>query len=280
MSAGNSRHRADLHIPNHSPKNLWIYPLRPDAKKILCSPGLPPAHAKALTTEKAGTLPVTEKHMLNLCELLAQVPDPRSRNTRYKIGPVLTIVCMAMLAGRRDIAQINRFGQSLQQNQRRALCLPRKPNTRFWQVPDYNVYYHLLSRIDPDALARLLSDWLQARAGQLPDSLAMDGKMIRRHIGTLTLSSHEDKAPRAMAIYDQKEGTQRCELKAAQSLIQTIATLEGKTITADALHCQKQTARLIVERGGDYLLQVKGNQPQLENTCQTLAAQHPGDPYA
>jgi len=278
-SAGNSRHRADLYIPNQSPKNLWTYPLHPDAKKILCSDELPPAHAKALTTEKAGTLPITEKHMLNLCELLAQVPDPRHRNTRYKIGPVLTIVCMALLAGRRDIAQIHRFGQSLQQPQRRSLCLPRKPNTKFWQVPDYNVYYHLLNRIDPDALARLLNDWLQSRAGDLPDTLAMDGKMIRQHIGTLTLASHETKAPRATAVYDQKENTKRCELKAAQQLIQTIAHLDGKTITADALHCQKQTAQLIVERGGDYLLQVKGNQPQLETQCQTQAAQHPGAPF-
>lgn len=55
--------------------------------------------------------------------------------------------------------------------------------------------------------------------------------------------------------------------------------MEGKVITADALHCQKETAALIVERGGDYLLQVKGNQPQLENTSRTLAGQAPGAPF-
>ena len=40
-------------------------------------------------------------------------------------------------------------------------------------------------------------------------------------------------------------------------------TLEGKTVSADALHCQKETARIIVEQGGDYLLQIKANQPNL-----------------
>jgi hypothetical protein len=252
--------------------------LRPDAKKLLCSPTLPKSSAPGRTSAPTGTLPLNQKHMHSLHELLSQIPDPRSRNTRYKIGPVLTITCMALLAGRRDIAEIHRFGQSLSQNQRHALCLPRKPGAKFWQVPGYNVYYHLLTDIDHDLLAARLSAWLRERAGQLPESLAMDGKMIRQHIGTLTLSSHEDKAPRAMAVYDQKEGTQRCELKAAQSLIRTLGEMEGKGITADALHCQKETAALIVERGGDYLLQVKGNQPQLENLSRTLAGQAPGAP--
>ena len=38
----------------------------------------------------------------------------------------------------------------------------------------------------------------------------------------------------------------------------------ASTITADALHCQRKIARTIAEKGGDYLLQVKGNQPHLE----------------
>lgn len=39
--------------------------------------------------------------------------------------------------------------------------------------------------------------------------------------------------------------------------------LDGKTVTADALHDQHETARIIVGKGGDYLLQVKGNQGTL-----------------
>ena len=39
-------------------------------------------------------------------------------------------------------------------------------------------------------------------------------------------------------------------------------------VTADALHTQRPTARLIVERGGEYLLQVKANQPHLLQTAQ------------
>lgn len=34
-------------------------------------------------------------------------------------------------------------------------------------------------------------------------------------------------------------------------------------MTLDALHAQRETARLIVARGGDYLMTVKGNQAAL-----------------
>jgi predicted transposase YbfD/YdcC len=62
---------------------------------------------------------------------------------------------------------------------------------------------------------------------------------------------------------DQKEGTSRCELKVARQLLGSLPSLEGKTVTADPLHCQKQTAHAIIDKGGDYLLQIKANQPTL-----------------
>jgi hypothetical protein len=94
--------------------------------------------------------------------------------------------------------------------------------------------------------------------------------MIRDHIGLLTLAQHEDGAPQALAIYDQKEGTPRCEQTAAAALLAKLPALDGKIITADPLHCQRKTAARIVEKGGDYLLQVKGNQPNLLKQAQGL----------
>ena len=48
-------------------------------------------------------------------------------------------------------------------------------------------------------------------------------------------------------------------LQAAAGTLPGALALDGKTITADALHCQKETARLIVEKGGDFPLQIKAN---------------------
>lgn len=53
----------------------------------------------------------------------------------------------------------------------------------------------------------------------------------------------------------------------ASKMIEEINDLTGKVITADALHAQQRTARAIVERGGEYLLQIKDNQATVrENT--------------
>jgi len=126
--------------------------------------------------------------------------------------------------------------------------------------------------MDPEAFAHRLSQWLLCRAGALPTALAMDGKMIRDHIGLLTLAQHEDGAPQAVAVYDQKEGTERCEQTAALALLESLEALDGKMITADPLHCQRKVARAIVEKGGDYLLQIKGNQKRLLKQAQRFDA--------
>lgn len=271
-SAGYRRHRADFYVPNERPKRLWLRPLVPEARRQLRALELPPDCRAALAKAPAGQLPIKESQLDSLREVFCQAPDPRDTNTQYRIGPVLTLIALALLAGGREIAEIARFATRLTQPQRRRLALPFKKGTRFHKVPGYSVFYSLLTRMDPEAFAQLLSGWLAQRAGSLPQALALDGKMIRDHIGLLTLAQHEDGAPQALAVYDQKEGTERCEQSAAAALLQRQPTLEGKLITADPLHCQRQLARTIVEKGGDYLLQIKGNQPHLLQKAQALDA--------
>jgi uncharacterized protein DUF4338/DDE family transposase len=272
-SSGYSRHRADFYIPNERPKRLWLRALVPEARPLLRADKLPQACLRGLTAPASGTLPVNADQISSLREVLRQAPDPRDSNTHYRIGPVLTIIAMALLAGRREIAEIARFATTLSQPQRRRLGLPRKKGTRaFYSVPGYGVFYEVLTRMDPEPFAALLSRWLQERAGTLPQALALDGKMIRNHIGLLTLAQHDDGAPQAIAVYDQKEGTARCEQTAAAQLLASLPALDNKIITADALHCQKEHARAIVEKGGDYLLQIKGNQPTLLKQAEGLNA--------
>jgi hypothetical protein len=264
MSAGFSRHRADFYVAHDRPKRLWLRPLCPEAKKHLRSAEVPAQCRGGLVAAPTGTLPVNPEQMTSLLEVFRRAPDPRDTHTRHRTGPVLTLVAMALLAGRRDISEIARFATTLTHPQRRRLGLPLKKGTRaFYQVPAYGVFYQLLTRMDPEAFAALLNDWLLSRAGTLPQALALDGKMIRDHIGRLTLARHEDGAPHAVALYDQKEGTERCEQSAAAALLEKLPALDGKLITADPWHCQRKTAATIVEKGGDDLLQIKGNQPGL-----------------
>ena len=271
QSAGHSRHRADFYVPNGRPKKLWLRPLCSQAQEHLSGRQVPEDCRSGLVAAPTGTLPVKAEQLDSLRDVLRKAPDPRASNTVYRTYAVLTVIAMALLAGRREIAEIARFATSLSQAQRRRLGFPRKKGTKaFWQVPSYSVFYQVLTRMDPEAFANLLNDWLQRRAGSLPGALALDGKMIRDQIGLLTLAQHEDGAPVAVAVYDQKEGTQRCELSAASALLEKLPALDGKMITADALHCQRTHAATIVEKGGDYLLQIKANQENLLKKAQAL----------
>jgi hypothetical protein len=272
FSAGYSRHRADFYIPNERPKKLWLYSLAADAKALLRAPELPQECRAGLCAAPSGTVPVNAEQLDSLLDVFRQTPDPRDDNTRYRIGPVLTLIALALLAGRREVAEIARFATTLKQAQRRRLNLPLKKGTRFYQVPGYGVFYQVLTRLDPEAFATRLNAWLQQRAGTLPAALALDGKMIRDHIGLLTLAQHEDGAPQAVAVYDQKENTPRCEQTAAATLLEKLPALDGKIITGDPLHCQRGHARTVVEKGGDYLLQIKGNQPKLLKRAQKFDA--------
>ena len=274
-SAGCSRHRADFYVRNDRPKRLWMRELSPNARQHLRAVDLPADCQSTVIAPPSGVLPVKQPEMDSLRELFCQAPDPRDRNTRFRTGAVLTLIAMALLAGRREIAGIARFATSLAQAQRRRLNLPLKKGTRrFYQAPSYSVFYQVLTRMDPAAFARLLSDWLFIRAGALPQALALDGKMIRDHIGLLTLAEHENGAPQALAVHDQKEGAKRCELSAAEALLEKTPSPDGKIITADPLRCQRKPARVIVEKGGGYLFQIKANPLKLHEKAQGMDSLH------
>ncbi len=49
------------------------------------------------------------------------------------------------------------------------------------------------------------------------------------------------------------------EIPAVRELIEML-NIEGLVVTADAMHCQKETAETIIKNKGDYVLQLKANQ--------------------
>jgi len=269
QSAGFSRHRADFYIPNDRPKRLWLKTLCPEAKAVLCGATLGGEHRAAETPATAGVLPLNQVQLRSLLETFCHLPDPRAGNTRFRLPAVLTIVAMALLCGKRDLSQFHRFGWRLRQDQRSLIRLPfKKGSRRIRKIPGYSVYYQVLSRLDLEAFAQVLNGWLQHRAGELPGALALDGKMIRDCIGVVTLAEHATGVPRAMAVMSQKEGDgENCEMRVAQKLVAQSPSLNGQVLTGDALHAQRATARRVVEKGGEYLLQIKGNQPRLLKTA-------------
>ncbi len=114
---------------------------------------------------------------------------------------------------------------------------------------------------------------MQAHAGELPRTLAIDGKTIRDHLGLIiTLVDTEDGVPVAVMADVRGKGH---ELKGVQNLLASPeVNLINAVVTADSLHCQDQTAHIITrEKGGDYVLQIRDNQPTLHAHAQKQLAE-------
>lgn len=133
------------------------------------------------------------------------------------------------------------------------------------------MYRKLLRRLPAETLEVVIARWVKDLVADplSTDSLqgvALDGKTL---CGTL------DKHARSihlLSLFDQQTGgvlrqlvmpSDTNEHKAALTLLKQIA-LRGRVITGDAMFCQRDLCQQIVDDGGDYLIAVKDNQPELK----------------
>ena len=270
-------HRADFYREHKRPKKLWLKTLSRNTRVILTGMDLPAVYQPGCdlqTAERA--LPLKKAHIESLRDVLREVPDPRAGNRSWPISTLLTLICMGLLAGRKNLASIHRYGQFLTPQQRVWLnFLPKLRGVPGRRAPSYKALYHLLGLLDPNVLADTLQGWLAAHHGTLPRALALDGKYIRDLMLTLSLSEHESGTPVAITIASKEPKSETSktegELTAAKRLYQSVE-LQGAVITGDALHCERENIQLVVENNGDALFQLKGNQPTALAEAQRIAA--------
>ena len=101
---------------------------------------------------------------------------------------------------------------------------------------------------------------------------------MRDQVLTVCLSEHQSGAPVAIGIAEQKPRTQdnkkEGELTVARRLYER-TDLQNALVTADALYCNQHVARTIVEKGGDYLLQLKDENRKALQHARKLAQGSP-----
>lgn len=270
-------HRADFYREHKRPKKLWLKTLSRNTRVILTGIDIPAAYLPGCdrqTAERA--LPLKQAQIESLRDALRQVPDPRAGNRSWPISSLLGLICMALLAGRKSLASIHRYGQLLTQQQRVWLgCPPKLKGRPGRRAPSYKALHHLLGLLDPNDLADTLNRWLAAHHGTLPRALALDGKYVRDLFLTLALSEHETGAPVAVTIASKEpkseESKTEGEITAAKRLYEKV-NLHNAVVTGDALHCEKQNMQLVVENGGDFFFQLKGNQPVALQEAGRIAA--------
>jgi predicted transposase YbfD/YdcC len=129
-------------------------------------------------------------------------------------------------------------------------------------------FERVFAALSPHGLNSCLLRWLHG-CGRIAgiERIAIDGKSLRnsgndgRGLGMLHLVSAWSTETH-LCLGQVACAEKSNEITAIPQLL-NLLNLKGALVTIDAMGCQKAIAKQIVEQGGDYLLPVKGNQPNL-----------------
>ena len=104
------------------------------------------------------------------------------------------------------------------------------------------------------------------------EQITFDGKVIRgsKHGDNINALQYMTVmvVKNNLIIYQKETDTKTNEIPVMQSILKNL-NVKNSVITADALHCQKDTAKIIIEAEADYVLQIKDNQKSLLEETKT-----------
>ena len=195
--------------------------------------------------------------------------DPRiERSKRHQLLDIVAIAVSAVICGADSWVYVEMFGKSKEEWFRTFLDLPNG-------IPSHDTFGEVFSRLDPERFQQCFMEWTQAVADLLPgEVVAIDGKTVRR--------SHDKRAGKGaihlvsawasantLTLGQVKTEEKSNEITAIPRLLEMLE-LNGCIVTIDAMGCQKEIAKGILEGGADYLLAVKGNQGQLYQDVRDL----------
>jgi hypothetical protein len=270
---GYGRCRQDFYQPHDHPKQLWGRELRPGARTVLRGRNLPAA-LKSVEATRPPECPQSPEQLRHMMRFFEGLEDWRKRRPRFNLSSLVTVSVCALLCrvclGERDLAA---FAANLTREQMQALGFPRDWSSRIhrWTPPSESMFGRFLAHVKNDQLQRALLAWQDHVLGPHHSKgalVAVDGKELLNSQGLQIVSAYSVQHGRWLGSQPVAEGSN--EIPAVQQLLGHL-DLEGSRVTADALHTQTETARLIVQdKGADYLLPVKGNQPGVADNLQQL----------
>lgn len=198
-----------------------------------------------------------ERPIISLMTILREVPDPRVDRTKdHDLTDLLVIALCTILCGGDSFYDMEDFAEVRLEWLKTFLSLRNGP-------PSHDTFNRLFAAMDPTAWADALARWTQSvRTALAGEVVALDGKSLRR-----ALNQGEDvrtivsawATESGLLLGQRKVRNKSNEITVMPELLR-ILELSGCIVTADALHCQKEIAKEIIEADADYVLALKGNQ--------------------
>ncbi len=192
-------------------------------------------------------------------EHFGNLPDPGvDRTKRHPLRDIIALTILAVIGGAENFVEVVEFGRAKVAWFRTFLELPRG-------IPSHDKLWRVFARLDPKAFQERFMAWVGSIREQIGgDVISIDGKSVRRSVdgarglGPIHLVGAWAGCSRLM-LGQVKTSEKWNEITAIPELLE----LGGCIVTIDAMGCQKAIAAKIVERGDDYVLQLKDNHPTL-----------------
>ena len=213
--------------------------------------------------------PTSSLSRIPLLSVFDTVPDPRDpRGVRHRLPVIVACAAAAVLAGAKSWVAVREWVTDVDRDALSALGIG--PDE---VLPCESTFRRTLARLNADDLDARLGTWMAARVGEVGGRqvIAFDGKSLRggddgsRMPHLLAALTHAD----GVVVAQQAVPDKGSEIPALRDLLATM-DLDGTVVTADALHCQRRSAAFITDAGGDYVLTVKANQPNLRAALKKL----------
>jgi len=273
---GFARASRDFYQEHGVPKQLYLRELRPGARKLLRQARWPGALALH-EARQAGPCPFRAPQLENLLDRFGALPDPRQAGRLWhRQRFVLACAAVSTLMGACGYRAFENTCKKFTQRQLRALgCRPEEDDGRYYPPSD-TTFQRVLQGVDAGVFASLVGAWLAEQEVGAVRQLAVDGKVLRgsgrqdgKPLQLLSAVTHHLRLTLDQVPIEAKSN----EIPALPPLLKKINPPPGVLITADALHCQQESARFITqELGGDYLFGLKGNQSGILDKAQRLLA--------
>lgn len=198
--------------------------------------------------------------MLSLWECLYEIKDPRrAAGRRFSLPSILSLLIAGMLCGKLSIRAIARWGRRLSPDQLELIGITRGVS------PGQTTIHTLLTKLSPSDVEVALAKWIRSFSDNSSLHIAIDGKSIKAsataEYPAVYLLSAFCSAVSGVFYQSPIKGKQN-EISGSYDLLENIP-VKDNIISGDAIFCQKGLCARIVEKEGDFIFVVKGNQKVL-----------------
>lgn len=213
---------------------------------------------------------------LRMADVFVGIRDPRqAKKVEHDLVELLVIAVCGVLAGADDFVEIEEWAKEKHDWFRQYLQLEHG-------IPSHDTFGRVFAAMDAEAFGAAFRRWVSSVAPNLEkgEVVAVDGKTSRRTgklDGTPLHLVSAFAAGAGVVIGQRATAAKSNEKTAIPELLATLA-LEGCIVTIDAMGTQASIAQAIRDRGADYILAVKNNQPNLAEALRDFFEQFKNAP--